>query len=354
MKFSNRFLALLLALLVISSSLLSCDIPLQDGANGSSQSTPDVDVGNTPPAPELDFSSDPYESITKEDFYKNYTPAVSYQDAVYRTKHYFMSGEITEQDQKPTIAENQPTEGGLMVRNASVRYEDDGNTYVVFDASGNVAFRIYKGGAYVTLEEVAAYVYAFGNVPANYVSSKSTKPSSNPWGEYLRLNHSQFTGNTRKYPYEPELPDISGCGGELFYYEIDIGTTGTDCDPAYLPLKYNDGDTIVRGAARIVYTRFDKNHDQIIDPNEKYVFYTYNHYNDFQEYLNYEGGWGKIFGNITGGGTISSKTDYNPTPYVAVARRDFTAREELRSVCYFFDREATENVLYSIFTKKAA
>ena len=26
-----------------------------------------------------------------------------------------------------------------------------------------------------------------------------------------------------------------------------------------------------------------------------------------------------MFGNETGGGTLSSKTDYNPTPYVAVA-----------------------------------
>ena len=53
------------------------------------------------------------------------------------------------------------------------------------------------------------------------------------------------------------------------------------------------------------------------------MFYTYNHYNDFQEYLNYEGGWGQMFGNITGGGTISSKYNYNPTPYVAVAEGYF-------------------------------
>ena len=39
---------------------------------------------------------------------------------------------------------------------------------------------------------------------------------------------------------------------------------------------------------------------------------------DFQEYLNYEGGWGEMFGNITGGGTISSKYDYNPTDYVQI------------------------------------
>ena len=29
-----------------------------------------------------------------------------------------------------------------------------------------------------------------------------------------------------------------------------------------------------------------------------------------------------MFGNITGGGKMSSKYDYNPTPYVAVVRRD--------------------------------
>ena len=71
-----------------------------------------------------------------------------------------------------------------------------------------------------------------------------------------------------------------------------------------------------------MYSRYDKNGNNIIDLDEKYLFYTYNHYNDFQEYLNYEGGWGEMFGNITGGGTMSSKYDYNPTPYVAVIRKN--------------------------------
>jgi hypothetical protein len=30
-----------------------------------------------------------------------------------------------------------------------------------------------------------------------------------------------------------------------------------------------------------------------------------------------------MFGNITGGGSISSKTDYNPTPYIPVSKKDF-------------------------------
>ena len=75
----------------------------------------------------------------------------------------------------------------------------------------------------------------------------------------------------------------------------------------------------MRGAARIVYARFHKNGNAIADPDIRFVFYTYNHYNDFQEYLGYKGGFGEIFGNITGGGKISSKTNYNPTPYVPCA-----------------------------------
>ena len=47
----------------------------------------------------------------------------------------------------------------------------------------------------------------------------------------------------------------------------------------------------------------------VYENNEVYVFYTHNHYNDFREYLNYYGGWGQIFGNVTGGGEYSSKTN---------------------------------------------
>ena len=99
---------------------------------------------------------------------------------------------------------------------------------------------------------------------------------------------------------------------------MDIGTTGTDCDPSYEADIYNDGDTITRGAARIVYGKNDLDKDGVFERGELHVFYTYNHYNDFQEYLNYEGGWGEMFGNITGGGTISDKYDCNPTDYVEV------------------------------------
>lgn len=271
-------------------------------------------------------AKDPYENVNKSTFYANYTPAKSYTDATYRTQHGLMSGSITVPDQAPTISKNRPTSGGKFVLNTDMIYLDGGKTYVVVDSNGDEVMRIYYGGAYITLEEVAAYVYAFGDIPPNY-SSKKTPTSAmwSTWGEYLRANHSNFSGNTSQYPYEPELPNISGCGGRLQYKEMDIGTTGTTAGN-YAVKIYNDGSRITRGAARIVYGRYDLNHNGQYDVGEIYLFYTYNHYNDFQEYLNYYGGWGQMFGNITGGGSLSSTTNYNPTPYVPVVRKSFSAR----------------------------
>lgn len=265
-----------------------------------------------------DVNNDPYANMTSYKFYQNYTPATSNEDAYYRSLHGFMSGELETPDQAPALSSYQPSRNGQLIRNSEMQFSEDGKAYTVVDAYGAPAFTVYRDGAYITLEEVAAYVYAFGTVPKNYDSNKKADPDESIWGEYLRVNHTAFSGSTSKYPYEPELPNISGCGGSLNYYEIDIGTTGTDCDPSYDITIYNDGSTITRGAARIVYGKNDLDKDGVYELNEHHVFYTYNHYNDFQEYLNYEGGWGEIFGNITGGGSLSSKNDYAPTNYVQI------------------------------------
>ena len=368
----TKYMAKVFALLVaISLVLCSCQMTGQDqtefygseqnasqaGASELPSSTSSSDPTEKPTdAPEDDKklvlpkedpkpASDPYANVNKSKFYEEYEPADSYWDAYYRTQHGLMSGSIEEQDQKPTISAERPMKDGYYLRNSSALYSKDGNVYYVVDANGQIANVIYKGAAYVTLEEVAAYVFAFGETPANYIDAKRGEPQESVWGKYLRLNNSSFSGSTSKYPYEPELPDISGCGGDLYYYEIDVGTTGTDCDPAYRAADYNDGSRITRGAARIVYTRYDANKNSIIDINEKYLFYTYNHYNDFQEYLNYEGGWGEMFGNITGGGKLSSKTNYNPTPYVVSVKYEFvpeyTYEEDTVAIYvdfFYFDR----------------
>ncbi len=272
-------------------------------------------------------TNDPYKEISKEEFYADYTPACCNQDAIHRSKHGFLSGSLEVPGQYAKEAEKRPMDNGKFIRNTASQYLDDGNTYVVMDAKGKEVMRIHKAGGYITLEEVAAYMYAFGgasgSLPANYTSKKRGQPSNSIWGEYLRVNHSYFLGNTDKYPYEPELPNISGCGGDLQYYEIDIGTTGTTT-PGYAAKPYIQGNKINRGAARIVYTRCDLDNDGYYSNDEVYVFYTHNHYNDFREYLNYYGGWGQMFGNETGGGEYSSKTKANPTPYVKTTYADFS------------------------------
>lgn len=271
-------------------------------------------------------TADPYVGMNKEAFYEDYTPACCYTDARFRSKHGFLSGSLEVPGQYAVEADYRPMENGKYVRNTDNYYLDNGNTYVVVDGDGYEVMRIYRGGGYITLEEVAAYMYAFGgehgSLPANYSTKKKATPDQSIWGEYLRLNHSYFIGNTKKYPYEPELPNISGCGGDLQYFEMDIGTTGT-ATPGYKPQPYIQNGSVHRGAARLVYARQDLNGNGIYETDEVYVFYTHNHYNDFREYLNYYGGWGEMFGNVTGGGEYSSKSNANPTPYVPTAYWNF-------------------------------
>lgn len=289
---------------------------------------------------------DSVDEAARDAFYGNADPADSYSEAVERSRRGELSGATKVPDQAPTISSYQPKSNGKLIRNSDA-YFADANTYVVVNAYGQEVFRVYRGGGYITLEEVAAYVYAFGDIPANYSASKNTSPQSSIWGENLRVNHTKFSGSTSKYPYEPKLPNISGCGGTYQYMEIDIGTTGTNSDPRYPSGIYNNGYSIDRGAARIVYARYDINGNRMLEPDEKYVFYTYNHYNDFQEYLNYYGGWGEMFGNITGGGTISSKYDYNPTPYVAVVMQGLRA-DSRAAVVLFFDFRRYDDILLNV------
>ena len=280
--------------------------------------------------PHICPEQDPYQGMSKEEFYADYTPSCCNQDALNRSKHGFLSGLLEVPGQYAAEAADRPISDEKFVRNTASIYLDDGNTYVVVDSRGNEVLRVHRGGGYITLEEVAAYMYAFGgangSLPANYTSKKSGKPDQSIWGEYLRLNHSRFLGNTNKYPYEPELPDISGCGGRLEYYEMDIGTTGTET-PGYAAKPYIQNGKVTRGAARIVYVRQDLNNNGTFENNELYVFYTHNHYNDFREYLNYYGGWGQMFGNVTGGGEYSSKDNCNPTPYPTTAYAEFVQLE---------------------------
>ena len=265
---------------------------------------------------------DPYTNVNKTEFYSNYKSATTYEDAYYRTQHNLMSGDITDQYYLPTEAK--VVENNVAIRATTANYIlDTKGNYLGFVPNTPIGMEyiVFYKAAYISLNEVAAHLLAFGEVPANQLTAKSNtakKQAVSLWGKYGRVNDGSFSGDPDKYKYQPLLPNIIGTP-KIYYREMDFGTTGGyTCSSKYGMQKlYNNGSSIERGAARFVYVN-DYNIDSI---DGRYVFYTYNHYNDFQEYLNYHNGWGIRFGNTTAGnpycgGTSDWKDSYtSPTEY---------------------------------------
>ena len=243
---------------------------------------------------------DPYVGMSSYDFYKNYKEASSYEDAQYRTKHGFMSGSINYGSYIPTENTLYSGDKFLKFNNYNYTYDSNNNpiSYKINTKEGTYK-TIYYNAAYVVLEEVAAYILAFGEVPPNNNYSKNDKDKSiNTWGKYGRVNIGNYSNDVNRYPNEPELPLKDSKGKSYQYIETDIGLE-----------SYNNGSKITRGTNRIVFTGKYKDGSKVSDVNERYVFYTYNHYEDFQEYLNYYNGWGDRFGYEEG--------NYSkPTPHI--------------------------------------
>lgn len=261
---------------------------------------------------DLDSAIDPYTSINKTDFYNSYTEANSYIDSYFRTLHGLMSGDITPQGHLPNKLNI--TENGRYIKCSTAFYvlSTSGGYigYLPNDFYGNFQM-IWYGGAYTSLNEVSAYLLAFGEVPpnSNYDKSSGKGQCIIDFGIYGRVNKDVMQYDNSKWPYEPELPGIM-----LFEYtETDVGTIGGYTSEnkitgtKYTQKNYNTGTTINRGAARLCFIS-DKNFTKI---NDRRVFYTYNHYNDFEEYLNYNNGFGVRFGNETSGNEYcGSASDY--------------------------------------------
>ena len=92
---------------VLTLALGSVDIVAKVGNNVSNSVTVSI----------VDYQQDPYASVTKDEFYADYKPAISYKDAYYRTQHNFMSGDIADQDQNATILKDQPKENDKLIKN---------------------------------------------------------------------------------------------------------------------------------------------------------------------------------------------------------------------------------------------
>lgn len=285
----------------INSSSLSNSSSSINTYNSTDTSSSSEKTSTSIKQEEEEFFEDPYIGVSRSDFYSNYKEATSYLDAMYRTQHGFISGSIEYTSHIPSA--NALYEGNTFVKfnNYSYGYNAD-NEVISYDINtkDGVYKTIYKGAAYIALEEVAAYILAFGEVPpnSNYEKNKGKNDSIEKWGEYGRVNVGQYRNDVSAYPNEPELPTKDSKGNLYQYIETDFGLR-----------DYNNGSKITRGTYRIVFTGKYKNGSNILDVNERYVFYTYNHYEDFQEYLNYYNGWGERFGYQTG-------NEISPTPYI--------------------------------------
>lgn len=259
--------------------------------------------------PDFNSYEDKYENIDKEDFYNdNYDISLSYEDSIYRSKHGLISGKKEPLsyliDTKP-LKENDKE---IRLNDATYVLDTKGNFIGYFTNSlDNESRPIWYGGGYVTHDDVSAYLLAFGEVPANsdYVPSRKEDrwESVDKWGVYGRLNKSYYKNDVKRYKYEPKLPD----GG---YIETDFGSDGGYYTGDVEQVPYIKGNRIIRGACRFVFT--DISYASKIE--DRYVFYTSNHYNDFCEYLNYDGGYGKTFGNESAGNPYCK----NPSEFLLI------------------------------------
>jgi hypothetical protein len=270
---------------------------------------------------------DPYaEYDSSKTYYANnsFSIASSYEDAIYRTEHGIISGDIDEYDKTLYQTNHLPTLGKAK-ENTRIRLT---NAYYILDTNGNyLAYLlpsltsapkiIYYGGGYISLDEEASYLLAFGEVPPSSYYTKNEKSTClSLWWKYGRLNYSTFSANTSSYPFQPELSKLNGKSYSLS--ETDFGSLGKFSVNDLTQNIYNTGTGINRGTCRFVFTKASSS----LSIDDRFVFYTYNHYNDFQEFLNYSSGWGDIFGNETAGNPYcSSGSDYDkntfasPTPY---------------------------------------
>ena len=248
---------------------------------------------------EVSSTEDPYYNVSYDEFYENYTPATSYEDSVWRTLHYYMSGSIEEQTLDPIIANPRPkSDDDKYILNSTLDYITDGDGenvgYNLVDCIGNVVDTIYLGGGYTDLDEVCAYLYAFGEAPSNYQNGWSRTERIETWGnDYCVNNFAYFSDD-----YSGEADLIDNYGGDIGtdnkrYFEMDVKTNGEYQDGTVEESSYSTSN---RGCARIVFTYEWSDETHIEEASERHVFYTYDHYDTFTEFLNYDEGFGEKFG----------------------------------------------------------
>lgn len=120
--------------------------------------------------------------------------------------------------------------------------------------------KLNENSYYTTRDDVALYLVTFHKLPSNYV--KKDEVSSASTGSSTRIGGDYFSNGSDSSPTGLCLPAYSNLT------ECDVDASGTSGSK--------------RGSHRLVFTMSYK------------VFYTYDHYDHWQEYLGYNN-WGPTF-----------------------------------------------------------
>jgi len=109
---------------------------------------------------------------------------------------------------------------------------------------------IEKNGTYTTKEDVALYIYTYGELPQNFITKKEAQALGWTGGSLEPYAPGKCIGGTYFGNYEGNLPEKAGRS----YTECDIDTLGKSS----------------RGAKRIVFS------------NDGLIYYTEDHYSTFE------------------------------------------------------------------------
>ena len=107
-----------------------------------------------------------------------------------------------------------------------------------------------RNGTYTTKDDVALYLYTYGELPKNFITKKEAQKLGWPGGSLEPYAPGKCIGGSYFGNYEGLLPKKNGRS----YYECDIDTLGANS----------------RGAKRIVYS------------NDGLIYYTADHYESFE------------------------------------------------------------------------
>lgn len=125
----------------------------------------------------------------------------------------------------------------------------EAETTIPLDTTTVAEAVIDKDGVYTTKEDVALYIYTYGELPSNFITKKEAQELGWSGGSLEPYAPGKCIGGNRFGNYEGLLPEKNG----RKYTECDIDTLGKS----------------KRGAKRIVFS------------NDGLIYYTDNHYESF-------------------------------------------------------------------------